>query len=163
MIQALRLLEQTEGVQVLETSSIYRTAPVGGLPQRDFYNAVVKIRTSLPPKNLLKALLKIESLLGRRRRIKWEPRIIDLDILTYGKVVTKGKTLTLPHPRYHLRRFVLVPFCELAGGFIHPKLGKKNITLLSELTPHDQRVTMVGKWIKLLSDPSRKIKHKKSR
>jgi 2-amino-4-hydroxy-6-hydroxymethyldihydropteridine diphosphokinase len=160
---ALQEICAVRGIRVARRSHIYQTKPVGGPPQRDFLNAVIEIRTHLPPAELIHQLKAIEKKLGRRIRRRWFPRPIDLDILTYGHRCYTGRGLIIPHPRYHLRRFVLVPFCELAPNWFHPRIKKKNASFLAELTPRDQRVTMVGPWTKSLSKPSKNEKTTKSR
>ncbi|MHB9155046.1 MAG: 2-amino-4-hydroxy-6-hydroxymethyldihydropteridine diphosphokinase [Endomicrobiales bacterium] len=141
---ALRLLQDDPRVTLAGVSSLYETSPVGPR-QRDFLNAAAKIRTSLGPRALLRALKGIEARLGRRPGGgRWGPRAIDLDILFYGSKVLKGKTLELPHPRLAERLFVLIPLAEIAPGFRHPVL-KKTVRKLRDnllLTSGKQKVTM---------------------
>lgn len=103
------------GVTVERVSSLYETAPVGYTDQPDFLNAVVGVRTTLTPLELLAACLAVERELGRERKIRWGPRTIDIDVLFYDDVVLDTAELTLPHPRFHERCFVLVPLAEIAG------------------------------------------------
>jgi 2-amino-4-hydroxy-6-hydroxymethyldihydropteridine diphosphokinase len=121
-------------VRLLRSSSLYRTEPVGPQDQEWYINAVVEIRTDLPPGLLLKSLKEIERALGRTEGVKWGPRIIDLDILLYGQEVIREKDLVIPHPELHRRRFVLVPLCELASYAIHPAFGVSVRGLLDRLT-----------------------------
>lgn len=109
--------------QVVATSSLYRTAPVGGVDQPEFLNAVCALRTELGPEGLLAAMQAIEAELGRVREVRWGPRSIDLDLLDYQGVVRETPGLTLPHPEMHRRAFVLVPLAEVAPGWLHPVLG----------------------------------------
>jgi len=100
--------------EVMAVSSIHITAPVGGPPdQPDYRNAVLALRTTIPPEELLGRLLDIEREMGRVRRERWGPRIIDLDLLTFGDRVIDTPTLTLPHPRMNERPFVLEPLAEI--------------------------------------------------
>jgi 2-amino-4-hydroxy-6-hydroxymethyldihydropteridine diphosphokinase len=95
-------------------SSLYETSPVGGPPQRSFVNLVARLSTSLEPQVLLDVCKAIERRLGREPSdIRWGPRVVDIDILTYGdeKVVEPG--LEIPHPRMTQRRFVLIPLLEI--------------------------------------------------
>lgn len=115
---------QKKGVKILCYSSFYATKPYGYTDQPEFLNGVAEITTDLTPRCLLNLLLDIESELGRKRRIKWGPRIIDLDILFYDDLVIDEKGLTIPHPDLHNRRFVLEPLNEIDPEFIHPVLGK---------------------------------------
>lgn len=129
-ITALRQLGSVDAV-----SSFYETAPVGIVEQPDFLNAVVALRTLLPPQELMAALLRIEQQHGRDRSASLAkgPRTLDLDLLSYGDSVTETPTLTLPHPSLAERRFVLAPLTEIAPHWRHPVSGKTAAALLSEL------------------------------
>ena len=116
---AVARLAKTGGVTVTRVSRIYETAPVGP-PQPDYLNAVAEVRTSLPARVLLEALLAIEADLGRVRGERWGPRIIDLDLLTYGREEIDEPGLAVPHPRMHERTFVLVPLLELEADPLLP-------------------------------------------
>jgi 2-amino-4-hydroxy-6-hydroxymethyldihydropteridine diphosphokinase len=100
--------------RLLMHSSLYRSAPMGRLDQPDFINAVAQIETSLSPHELLEALLEIEHLHGRVRECSNGPRTLDLDLLIYDDLQCEDRCLTLPHPRMHLRAFVLQPLLEIA-------------------------------------------------
>lgn len=145
---ALRKLASSDGITHFRVSPLYETDPVGGPKQNSYYNGVVEVSTTLSPQRLLKTLRDLEAQGGRVRHTRWGPRTLDLDILIYGNSILHSKTLTIPHPRYHMRRFVLVPFVRLAPNFIHPIIRKKNKSLLRELTVGGQRVTMLGPWKK---------------
>ena len=121
---ALAMLDETEGIRVLRRSRIYRSPPWGVTNQADFVNAVAEMETSLTPEGLLSELLATEKRLGRERDgQRWGPRCIDLDLLTCGDRVLETETLQLPHPRMHLRAFVLKPILELEPGFRIPGFG----------------------------------------
>src|SRR2546423_735700 len=113
--RAVDLLGSTEGVRVLRSSRVYETDPVGGPPQPDFLNAVVEVDTDLDPTALLRAGLAIKERMGRSRSVRWGPRSVDLDVLTYGKEEfhSDAPDLDVPHPLMHERSFVLVPLLEL--------------------------------------------------
>ena len=130
---------------VSTVSSLYETEPVGVENQPDFINCVIKLEISLSPYGLLVSLQSIEKGLGRERerREKWEPRTIDLDIIFYDDLVIETHGLTIPHPRAHLRRFVLEPLCEIAPDFIHPTL-KVTVSKLLEGLANSERVVKVG-------------------
>ena len=119
---ALALLR--EATEVTKISSYYITKPVGYEDQPDFVNAVCIIETALPALDLLKMLNGIEKAMGRERLIKWGPRIIDLDIIQYGSVLSSAEELTLPHPRAHERKFVLEPWHEIEPDAILLTHGK---------------------------------------
>lgn len=115
---ALRGLLADPAVTVVRCSSIYESKPVGVTGQPDFLNMVVEIGTTHPPLSLLAACLDLEARLGRERRERWGPRVIDLDVLTYGQLFWKDDRLVLPHPRMHERGFVLTPLAEIAPGLL---------------------------------------------
>ncbi|WP_428827236.1 2-amino-4-hydroxy-6-hydroxymethyldihydropteridine diphosphokinase [Azonexus sp. IMCC34842] len=109
--------------RVAQCSSLYRTAPVGKLDQPEFVNAVARLETTLAPEALLDALLEIEQRFGRIRAEKDGPRTLDLDLLLYNDYFLDLPRLTLPHPRLHLRAFVLYPLAEIAPQLIIPGRG----------------------------------------
>ena len=117
-VNAISRLPATE---VLAISPVYQTAPVGGPVQPDYLNAVLAVRTGLPSADLLKAANRIEADFGRVRDIRFGPRTLDVDLISYADEVSDDPVLTLPHPRAHERAFVLVPWqdiepdAELAG------------------------------------------------
>jgi 2-amino-4-hydroxy-6-hydroxymethyldihydropteridine diphosphokinase len=127
------------GVRVIKQSRLYETEPVEMREQDWFLNGVVEIQTALQPQELMAALLAIEQSMGRQRLVPKGPRIIDLDILLFGAVVLKQPQLEIPHPRLAARRFVLVPFAEIAPNAMHPALGK-TIRELLETTPDKSEV-----------------------
>lgn len=110
--------------RVVHCSSLYRTAPVGITAQPDFVNAVAMLETTLAPAALLEALLDVEHRFGRIRAEKNGPRTLDLDLLLYDDQFVDLPHLTLPHPRLHLRAFVLQPLAELAPDLIIPGRGR---------------------------------------
>ena len=106
---ALTALTELPQSRLLRASSLYRTAPVGIAHQPDFINAVAALETTLSPHELLAALFAIEAAFGRRRDYHHAPRTLDLDLLLYDEQVIDSPHLTLPHPRLHLRAFVIAP------------------------------------------------------
>jgi 2-amino-4-hydroxy-6-hydroxymethyldihydropteridine diphosphokinase len=112
----------SRGVATRRRSSLYLTEPVGGPPQDWFVNAVAEIDTALSPEALLEACLEVEREALRVRTVKDGPRVLDLDVLLYGDLVCRRPGLEVPHPRMHLRRFVLVPLAEIAPDVVHPVL-----------------------------------------
>lgn len=114
--QAIATITNTTGIQLLKSSSLYQTKPVGPQDQPNFINAVIECKTILSAEALLKTLLSIEQQQGRIRnknQLRWGPRIIDLDILLYGHARISLPHLTIPHPEMMNRDFVLTPLIEL--------------------------------------------------
>jgi 2-amino-4-hydroxy-6-hydroxymethyldihydropteridine diphosphokinase len=101
------------GIQVLRSSRVYETEPVGGPPQPDYLNAVVEVEASGTASELLGAGLEVEEAMGRERAERWGPRVIDIDLLTFGDQTIDEPGLKVPHPRMHERAFVLIPLLEL--------------------------------------------------
>ncbi|MEP6719376.1 MAG: 2-amino-4-hydroxy-6-hydroxymethyldihydropteridine diphosphokinase, partial [bacterium] len=122
-------------LEVTKLSQIYETEAVETFAQPAFLNMVAELRGStLPrPEELMARLLRIEYALGRTRETALAPRTLDLDLLLYPDATSDTQFLTLPHPRLHLRRFVLVPLNELAPKLVHPKLNKTISELLGEV------------------------------
>ena len=110
--QAVRLLDATGGVDVLRSSRIYETDPLGP-PQPAYLNAVIEVETTKSPRELLEACRAVEDALGRVRTERWGPRTIDVDVLTFDAQTVDEPDLQIPHPRMHERGFVLVPLGEL--------------------------------------------------
>ena len=121
---ALSALGQLSASRLRHHSLLYRTAPVGTHGQADFINAVAALETTLAPETLLDTLLNLEARFGRRRDYHYAPRTLDLDLLLYDDQIIDTPRLTLPHPRMHLRAFVLVPLCEIAPDCRIPGRGK---------------------------------------
>lgn len=120
---ALDELAATPGIVLERKSSLYRTAPIGYDNQPDFINAVARVRTTLEPQALLDALLDIERTHGRVREFLNAPRTLDLDVLLYEDRVINTNTLNVPHPRAHLRAFVLLPLLEVSPDVVIPGIG----------------------------------------
>lgn len=110
-------------LEIVQTSSLYLTEPVDYPDQPWFLNQALLVRTRFPPYRLLSRCLEVEEALGRQRRLPKGPRAIDVDILLYADRIISDRELTIPHPRFHLRRFALTPAAEIAAGWTHPRLG----------------------------------------
>ena len=130
---AIHALSETEGITLQKISSVYQTDPVGYEAQSQFLNGGAAIQTDLPPLFLLHALKDIETAIGRKHRIRWGPREIDLDLLIYGDLCLQTEKLVIPHPEMHLRRFVLIPLAEIAPNLVHPVFQETVQTLLERL------------------------------
>jgi len=132
LLLALRGMKEA-GLAVARLSSVYETEPVGvSEGQPPFLNMAAELSAPLPsPEELLHLLLDIERALGRRRERPLAPRTLDLDLLLYGDESRATDALTLPHPRLHLRRFVLAPLAELIPDARHPTRGETFARLLA--------------------------------
>lgn len=119
---ALQALRELPEACCVACSSLYRSAPVEA-EGPDFVNAVAELHTALRPPALLQRLQAIEQRFGRVRGVRNAPRTLDLDLLLHGDTVMHGAALTLPHPRLHLRAFVLRPLVELDAALSLPGLG----------------------------------------
>lgn len=116
-------------LQILKESNIYQTAAWGNTDQADFLNQGINVETNLSAEELMQVLLAIESKMGRARMQKWEPRIIDLDIIFYADEIHQTSLIQIPHPELQNRAFVLQPLLDLNPQFKHPKLHKTIIEL----------------------------------
>ena len=140
---ALALLAEAPGVLLQQQSRRYRSPPWGLAGQPDFVNAVAGVDTTLPPLELLQLLLDTETRLGRERGgPRWGPRCIDLDLLAYEDLRIESAELTLPHPRMHVRAFVLIPLLELEPGFEIP--GRGSAAHCLQRIPTSERATVLA-------------------
>jgi 2-amino-4-hydroxy-6-hydroxymethyldihydropteridine diphosphokinase len=116
---------------IIKASSLYETAAWGNTDQPDFLNQVLELATKKNAHALLTALLSIEEAMGRFRKDKYGPRLIDLDVLFFNEEIIETEILQVPHPRLQDRRFVLIPMAEMAADKIHPVLKKSMAELLA--------------------------------
>jgi 2-amino-4-hydroxy-6-hydroxymethyldihydropteridine diphosphokinase len=121
---AVKAICQLDGYTCTAQSSVYETSPVGGPPQDNFLNLVLKVHTYDTPQRVLANVQSIESTLGRVRRETWGARSIDIDILIYDNWIVKEDDLSIPHPLFTERLFVMVPFMDVGADLIHPVLKK---------------------------------------
>jgi deoxyguanosine kinase len=148
--KALKMLAETENIEVSHVSDLIETAPLGGANQPAYLNAVAQIKTGLTAKDLHKALLNIETSFGRTRgengstsspsRAKsreWSSRTIDLDILLFGDGIINSPDLIIPHPQMHLRSFVLKGLCQLDAELLHPVIKEQMKELANRLNNMD--------------------------
>jgi 2-amino-4-hydroxy-6-hydroxymethyldihydropteridine diphosphokinase len=136
-------------MNLVEVSSVYETKPMYYEEQDWFLNCVVAVETDLKPGGLLRELQAMETELGRKRTVRYGPRVIDLDILFYGNEVVSEPGLEIPHPKIAERHFVLVPLNEIRPELVHPVLGRRTSELLGNLEPGWDQVI---KRPRLLSD-----------
>lgn len=139
--RALTLLNDNENCEVIQVSSIYETRPYGYTEQNNFLNCVAEISTGLILIELFGLTKTIEQRIGRKKRHKWGPREVDLDILFYNDVIYSDDILTVPHKDVLNRDFVLVPLCEIAPEFVHPEAKKK----ICELSSRDLENNIIRK------------------
>jgi len=143
IVEAVERMSQLAGTRVVRTSSLYESEPLGDA-KTWFVNGVIELDTEQFVEPLLKMLLAIEEAMGRKRvkGKRWGSRIIDLDILLYDQDVIEKRTLKVPHPELHKRRFVLLPLAELAPQVVHPQLGQSVSTLLATVKDNKRVVLM---------------------
>ena len=139
--KAVEMTGQIPGCELTGRSDWYRTKPVGVNGQDWYVNGVISISTSISAQDLLSRLMGIEADMGRMRRQQWEPRVIDLDILLFGREIIGEENLKIPHPLMHLRKFVLVPMVQLVPDLIHPSLNMTMAELLGQIPEDGQVVT----------------------
>ncbi len=139
-LRAIDRIDRIPGCKIEARSGFYRTEPVGVEEQDWFVNGVISLSADISARHLLNGLLAIEAHMGRERKKKWDPRIIDLDILLFGQDVIDEKDLAIPHPLMHLRKFVLVPMVQFAPDLIHPVSGSTMARLLDDLPGEGQGI-----------------------
>jgi len=142
-LEAVDRVSKLPGTRIVRASSLYESEPLGNA-KTWFVNSVIEIETDLPPDELLKKLKAIEKAMGRRRvrGKRWGSRVIDLDILLCNQDVVEKRSLKIPHPEMHKRRFVLLPLAELAPHVVHPQLGQSVSTLLANVKD-EKRVSLL--------------------
>lgn len=149
--QATSLLNATDGISLIRTSAFYESEPWGMESETWFVNAVVEVKTTLSPQNLLTECQRIETQLGRKRtegEKDYKDRTIDIDILFYNKEIINDENLTIPHKYVHLRAFTLVPLLELIPNFEHPVLHK-TITQLHNDLENPEMVFLYGTRVEI--------------
>lgn len=140
-LQGIAALTSDGHSRLLNQSRLYRTEPVDYLDQDWFVNCAVRIETRLGPFELLAALQDIQRKAGRvRDAFRFGPRILDMDVIFFDAVVMDHPVLILPHPRMHLRRFVLKPICDMDPTLCHPILNQTVQHLLDSLEDAGQGI-----------------------
>ncbi|MDR1244094.1 MAG: 2-amino-4-hydroxy-6-hydroxymethyldihydropteridine diphosphokinase [Endomicrobium sp.] len=141
ILSTLSFIQSSLLIKIVKLSSLYETSPVGPT-QKFFYNITLKAKTNLHPYDLLFFLKQLEQILGRKKTIKWGPRIIDIDILFFGNKNFNNSLLSIPHKELQNRLFVLIPLNEIAKNLVYPTLNKTIHVILKEklLTLKQQKV-----------------------
>jgi len=142
-LEAIDRVSKLNGTRVVRASSLYESEPLGDA-KTWFVNSVIEIETDFLPDDLLKKLKAIEKAMGRKpvKGKRWGSRVIDLDILLSDQDVVEKRSLKVPHPEMHRRRFVLLPLAELAPHVVHPQLGQ-SVSVLLATVKDDKRVTLL--------------------
>jgi 2-amino-4-hydroxy-6-hydroxymethyldihydropteridine diphosphokinase len=142
-LEAVDRVSKLPGTRLIRASSLYESEPLGDA-KTWFVNSVIEIETEMPPDALLRKLKAIETAMGRKRvkGKRWGSRVIDLDILLCDQEVIEKRSLKIPHPEMHKRRFVLLPLAELAPHVVHPQLGQSVSALLATVKD-EKRVTLL--------------------
>ncbi len=139
-LKAIQMIGEIRDCELSAMSGWYLTEPVGVSGQDWYVNGAAAVAAGITAEELLSHLLSIERAMGRARLKKWEPRIIDLDLLLFGNEIIDSEDLKIPHPLMHTRRFVLIPLAEIAANVIHPGLGLPVSELLKRLPKDDSSV-----------------------
>jgi len=127
-------LIKLENIKIIKTSSIYETPSYPDKKKPKFLNVGLEVECNHTPENLIKIFNKIEKILQRTRGEKNQPRTCDIDLIDYKGKILASKELTIPHPKAHLRNFVLFPIKEISPKWIHPILNKKTNFLIKKLS-----------------------------
>ena len=142
--QAIARVSAHEKIRSITASPFYETEPVDYTDQGWFINAVFKIETTLSPLRLLDELKSVQAEAGRMESaVRFGPRVLDLDILLYDDLIMDTPELTIPHPRMHKRRFVLLPMCDIGPNVLHPIFHCPVKQLLANLDPENQTVRRI--------------------
>ena len=140
-IKAMKLMS----INVEKQSNWYRSDPIPKSDQPKFFNSVIVAKTILNELEVLKSLHKIEDNLGRLRKNTNEARVIDLDLIDYSSKILESKNIKIPHPRAHLRRFVMEPLFEIEKSWIHPILKLSVTEILNQLDKQEIEVFLKSK------------------
>jgi len=144
IINCIKFLGKSKNIEIIKTSSMYKTSPMYNLSQNDFINCIVEARTSFPPLDLLEYNQSIEKSMGREVFIESnQPRKIDIDILTYGDKEIEDRNLKVPHPKISDRKFVLVPLIEINPNFIVPGFSLNVSEMLKKIEKNNDKVCII--------------------
>ena len=142
---AANAINANQHIFLMSISSLYETTPVGGpKDQESYYNAAILVRTTLSAKRLLIFLKAIEYNRLRKNLVRWGPRTLDLDLLTYGTQIINEDNLRVPHPRMQYRKFVMAPVCDVAPLQTHPVLDQRMCDIYSKIKTNCNKVIKLG-------------------
>jgi len=144
LIASVDLLRSTE--KIISIAPLYESSAYGYTEQPMFLNSAIMLQTTAEPLVLLERLKEIEKQVGRKQRIRWGPREIDLDIVFYDQLIMRNDRLTIPHPDFQNRRFVLQPLTDMAPGFISPLHQKTLLQLLNVCTDTTKLILTSTEW-----------------
>lgn len=144
--RAVVALLNSNELKNIKHSSVYETEPVDFIAQSKFLNLALLAESNLKPFELLNLCKKIESDLGRIKRNRWHEREIDIDIIFYNQAIINSNDLVIPHPRMHLRKFVLEPIVQLSPEFIHP-VYNFSVEVLLKKCPDESEVLFFDKLV----------------
>ena len=141
-LEALARIGKIPNTRIIKESSLYESQPLGDSKEL-YVNGAIEVETELKPDQLIKKCQNIERAMGRKKvRKRWGARIIDLDILLYNSLIMNKKSLKIPHPEMHQRKFVLIPLSEIGPQIVHPILGATISELLVGVKD-DKRVSLL--------------------
>ncbi len=143
--QAMRLFKPEFRIQ--KTSSIYETDMLYRIGKPRYFNMCVRVETDLSPEQVFEKCQRIEKSMGRRKADRYDPRVIDVDVLLYEHTVLRTAELTIPHPKMHERAFVLVPLSEIAGRVMHPVVRKTISQLVGTLGNYAQKIVKIDQAV----------------
>jgi 2-amino-4-hydroxy-6-hydroxymethyldihydropteridine diphosphokinase len=136
ILRAARAIAALPGFRFVDQSCLWVTEPVGGPPgQNPCRNRAAVYMCPQDPQRVVKSLLAVEASMGRVRGERWGPRLIDIDLLYLGTLISDDEKAQVPHPRLHERAFALYPLADVRPGWLHPLLGKSVEDLIAELPP----------------------------
>ncbi len=143
-IKSVETLRTSDYLKVISVSHYYKSEPVDFLDQGYFVNLALKLKSDLSPHDLLQTLKRIQEAMGQgTKEIRFGPRIIDLDIIFYDNLIIGTADLKIPHPRMHLRNFVLKPLCDIASDFKHPVIKLSVKEMLEQLNEENQECLQI--------------------
>jgi dihydroneopterin aldolase / 2-amino-4-hydroxy-6-hydroxymethyldihydropteridine diphosphokinase len=145
IITAIEILNQY--LSEVKIAKLYKTKPYGFLSQNNFYNTVITAKTKFKPDILFAKIKKLEKIMGKNEICINGPRVIDIDILLFEDIIYQNHFLIIPHPRMHLRDFVLQPLADIADDLYHPVFKKNIKTLLAELNETDKTIIALEEYV----------------